>query len=187
MLVFVLFATIGCGGEDLSEVFDNLNLEEEEYPQIDCSDPTVSTTSSMPEGRLPRELVTEPLEVWRCDDDSTIKFASDGTFTGIRASRSELNDEELYIRNYHEDLWRRCGVGTHPSEFAGHWIVSDSGNGSELCFRYDTRPGMVVCPELINYDEESFYLGDYARIFRNGVTGETEDFSSISCEKEDVR
>ena len=187
MLVFILSAVIGCGGGDSSEVFDSPDIDEEEYPQIDCSDPTVSTTSSMPRGSISRELVTESSEVWRCDDNSTINFASDGTFTGVRDSRSALNEEELEIREYHEDLWRRCRVGTHPSEFAGHWIVSDSGNGSELCLRYDTRPGRVACVELIDSGDESFSLGDYARIFRNGIKGETEDFSGLFCEKEDAR
>ena len=184
MLVFVLSACIGCGGTDSPQVFEDPYLEDEEYPQIACSDPTVSTTSSMPEGSIPGELITGPLEAWSCDDDSTIMFASDGKFAGIRALRSELNEEELEIRDYHEDLWRRCRVGKHPSEFAGHWIVSDFGDGSVLCLRYDARPGRVVCEDLINYDEEFFSLGDYARIFRNGMIGEKEDSSGIYCRKE---
>ena len=145
-LIAGLVALTSCVGPDIENLFEDLELyEEEEYERIACNDPLVVTRAKLPEGYFPNEIITGSNQVWKCGSGETWQFFSNGTFRGTGM------DPDIY-RNQTE-FCNRCGCATRPPGFAGRWTIEYPGYRTILFVSHDILPGYVGFDEVdLSYD-----------------------------------
>ena len=89
-----------------------------------------------------------------CGSNGTVRFNSDGTYTGRTGS-----DHQLYM-----EQWEECRIGTRPPQVRGRWIIYEE---SFLCLWEDIVPGIFACSDDI-YDISLDSSGEIITAFTVG-------------------